>query len=235
VDGVELFRDQFYFAAEGAETPAFIGTPVRDGYTFAGWKPVVDQTVSGDVVYEATWTANTYTVTFDVSGGQMDEKSMEFTFDQPMTQLPVPVRPGYTFAGWIDRMGNVYTNETIYQVADDLFLIAMWNVNTYTITLDANGGELSILGVAVEFDTLVGELPVPVREGFTFLGWFDAEGNEYTAETVYTVDGDVTLTAKWAENTPPTGDNSHIGFAMILATMSILGVAVLTIKRKEII
>jgi uncharacterized repeat protein (TIGR02543 family) len=235
VDGVELFRDQFYFAAEGAETPAFIGTPVRDGYTFAGWKPVVEQTVSGDVVYEATWTANTYTVTFDVSGGQMDEKSMEFTFDQPMTQLPVPVRPGYTFAGWIDRMGNVYTNETLYQVADDLFLIAMWNVNTYTITLDANGGELSILGVAVEFDTLVGELPIPVREGFTFLGWFDAEGNEYTAETVYTVDGDVTLTAKWAENTPPTGDNSHIGFAMILATMSILGVAVLTIKRKEII
>jgi hypothetical protein len=60
-------------------------------------------------------------------------------------------------------------------------------------------------------------------------------GNEYTAETVYTVDGDVTLTAQWAENAPPTGDTSHIGFAMILATMSILGVAVLAIKRKEII
>ena len=235
VEGETLFVDQFFFAAEGAETPAFVGTPVREGYTFAGWTPVVSDTVTGEVVYEATWTPNTYNVTFDLGGGQMDEKSVEVTFGQPMTNLPTPVREGYTFVGWIDRQGNVYTAETVYTLAGDLFLIAMWQVNTYTITLDANGGELSILGVAVEFNTLIGELPVPVREGYIFLGWFDAEGNQVTAETLYTVAGDMTLTAQWAEEAPPTGDTSHIGFALILATMSILGVAVLTIKRKEII
>ncbi len=237
-DGVAdevLFVDQFYFAAEGGEIPKFVGTPEREGYTFAGWDPVAEGTVSGDMVFVATWTPNVYTLTFDLNGGELENKTMDVTFGQTMTELPVPTRAGYTFTGWMDRMGNVYTNETVYLVAEDLFLIAMWTPNTYTITLDANGGELSVLGMAVEFDTMIGEMPVPVREGYIFLGWFDAEGNEFTAETVYTVAGDVTLTAKWFDTTPPTGDTAPIGFMLMLTAMAACGLAVLVIKRKETI
>jgi uncharacterized repeat protein (TIGR02543 family) len=232
VEGTELFRDQFYFAAEGAQTPSFIGTPTREGYTFAGWTPAIEETVSGHTVYEATWTPNTYKLTFDVSGGELDNRTMEVTFGAPIGELPVPTRTGYTFVGWIDREGNMYTADTIYSVAGDTFLIAVWNVNSYTITLDPNGGELSVQGLIVEYGALV-NLPVPTREGFEFLGWFDAEGNEYTAETVYTVDGDITLTARWSETNPETGDNA-IRYAMMLSLLAACSLAVLVIKRKQI-
>ena len=42
----------------GAPTPAFGGTPERDGYTFNGWKPTVEATVTNDATYTATWTRN---------------------------------------------------------------------------------------------------------------------------------------------------------------------------------
>ena len=56
VDGVELFADQVYTdLVVGSSTPAFEGTPVREGYKFAGWSPEVDDAVTGDVTYVAMW------------------------------------------------------------------------------------------------------------------------------------------------------------------------------------
>ena len=61
-DGVshrEVFADQVYTGLlVGAKTPAFAGTPERDGYEFKGWKPAVAETVAGDAVYEAVWEQN---------------------------------------------------------------------------------------------------------------------------------------------------------------------------------
>lgn len=56
VDGEEVFEDQVYpYIRPDAETPAFNGTPQRDGYTFTGWAPQVAETVTGDAVYTAQW------------------------------------------------------------------------------------------------------------------------------------------------------------------------------------
>lgn len=41
----------------GTATPAFSGTPAREGYTFAGWNPAVAETVTADVTYAAKWEA----------------------------------------------------------------------------------------------------------------------------------------------------------------------------------
>ena len=138
VEGETVFADQFYFAAPDAETPQFVGTPSRPGYTFAGWAPVVEETVSDNTVYEATWTPNVYEITFDVSGGILEDKTMEVTFGAPVGELPVPTRDGYDFGGWIDREGNFYTAETIYNVVGDTFLIAVWTPKEYLLG-DVNG------------------------------------------------------------------------------------------------
>lgn len=63
VDGEEIFKDQVYTVEFGKATPAFNGTPARDGYTFVGWKPAVAATVTGNATYEATWKSNTTTTT----------------------------------------------------------------------------------------------------------------------------------------------------------------------------
>ena len=56
-DGVKgkAFKAQGYEVMYGEKTPAFEGTPKREGFRFHGWKPEVAETVSGDVVYTATW------------------------------------------------------------------------------------------------------------------------------------------------------------------------------------
>lgn len=63
VDNEEIFKDQTYTVEAGKATPAFNGTPTRDGYTFVGWKPAVAATVTGNATYEATWKSNTTTTT----------------------------------------------------------------------------------------------------------------------------------------------------------------------------
>ena len=57
VDGEEVFADQVYSGLrKDSETPAFNGTPNREGYTFAGWEPEVAETVTETVIYVAMWT-----------------------------------------------------------------------------------------------------------------------------------------------------------------------------------
>ena len=53
-----------------------------------------------------------------------------------------------------------------------------------------------------EYNTSTGALPTPQRADHTFLGWYDAlsGGNRVTARTM---SSDITLYARWQENTPP--------------------------------
>jgi hypothetical protein len=56
VDNTEIFKDQTTIVPAGDVTPAFDGgTPTRDGYTFEGWNPVVDETVTKSITYTAAW------------------------------------------------------------------------------------------------------------------------------------------------------------------------------------
>lgn len=59
----EVFADQSYTVRLGKATPAFNGTPEREGYVFKGWAPTVAETVTGNATYVAQWNA-LYTVTY---------------------------------------------------------------------------------------------------------------------------------------------------------------------------
>ena len=56
-DGVDgaAFADQTYTVKENDPTPAFNGTPAREGYVFLGWEPEVAGTVTANATYTATW------------------------------------------------------------------------------------------------------------------------------------------------------------------------------------
>ena len=47
----------------------------------------------------------------------------------------------------------------------------------------------------VESGSKIGELPAPAVSGFIFKGWFDEDGNQYTADS--TIDTSVLLIAHW--------------------------------------
>ena len=58
VDGEVVFEDKVFNAVVGSPTPKFGETPTRAGYTFKGWSPAVEETVTNNITYNATWDMN---------------------------------------------------------------------------------------------------------------------------------------------------------------------------------
>lgn len=78
--------------------------------------------------------------------------------------------------GYID-----VSSEDIMEFNYDHILTALWTPNDYTVTLDANGGDIpatdgwtvngSGATKTVTYDSTYGQLPIPTRSGYTFKGW----------------------------------------------------------------
>ena len=72
-------------------------------------------------------------------------------------------------------------------------------VTTATVTFNSNGGDVEETTRSVSTGSAVGSLPIPVRNGFTFDGWFTEEngGTQISASTV--VSASVVYYAHWTE------------------------------------
>lgn len=68
-----------------------------------------------------------------------------------------------------------------------------------SVTLDATGGESVPSSKIVEYGSLYGDLPIPTRIGYTFLGWKYGAGYIY-ADTEVTARDNHTLLAQWEVN-----------------------------------
>lgn len=59
VDGEVVFEDKVIpDLVVGTPTPKFDETPTRAGYTFKGWSPAVEEEVTKNITYNATWVMN---------------------------------------------------------------------------------------------------------------------------------------------------------------------------------
>lgn len=77
--------------------------------------------------------------------------------------------------------------------------------NSYTLTFNAYGGTCNETTRVVANCTPIGELPVPTRDYYTFVGWYLADRTtEVTAETVFYTGVDQTVYAVWTLN-PTSG------------------------------
>ena len=223
-----------YDAAIGA-----LPTATREGYTFVAWtdkdgKEVTKDTVytvAGDSTLTAQWKANTYTLTFDANGGKADKETASVTYDAAIGALPAATRKGYTFVAWTDKDGKEVTKDTVYTVAGDSTLTAQWKANTYTITLDPNDGSKKTSTITVTFDQPVGKLPTPKRDGYAFAGWYADNGKTLvTADTIYSLDGDITLYAGWSTGVK-TGDSANL--VLCAAAMLTAAAAAFILLRKK--
>ena len=139
----------------------------------------------------------------DITGNEILSKPV--IFNEAIGELPEPQLTGWLFTGWKDADGKIYTKETVYNVAGDTTLYAQWSRNIYTLYFDYNkpeeaagditGNEIS--SKPVTFNEMVGELPHPQLDKYTFLSWKDADGNIYTEDTVFVLSQDLTLYAFW--------------------------------------
>ena len=77
VENEEIFEDQTEIVPKDETTPAFNGeTPSREGYSFKGWDPKVEKTMTKNVTYTAVWEKNAAAAsTSDATGNTNDPKT----------------------------------------------------------------------------------------------------------------------------------------------------------------
>ena len=190
--------------------------PVKEGYTFAGWYSDKECTIPYDFSKEikedttiyAKWAINTYKVTFDTNGGsEVSGQTVEWNklAAKPETE---PVKEGFTFAGWYADKDCKTEYDFKTAVKADVTIYAKWTINSYKVTFDTNGGS-EVSGQTVEWNKLAAKPETePVKEGYTFGGWYaDKDCNtEYNFEAA--VKADVTIYAKWTINSYKVTFNS---------------------------
>ena len=172
--------------------------PVKEGYTFTGWytdeactNRYEGDTITDDTVLYAGWQINTYTLSLNANGGEISEATVSGDYNTVPT-IPTPTRTGHTFTGWKTEAGEVYDISSPF--TQNLTLTALWQINTYTLTLNANGGEISEATVSGDYNT-VPTIPTPTRTGHTFTGWKTEAGEVYDISSPLTQN--LTLTAQW--------------------------------------
>lgn len=188
--------------------------PTRSGYTFLGWslsstatsasyQPGGSITLTASDILYAVWKANTYTVSYNANGGSGAPANQTKTYGVTLTLSNTkPTRTGYTFSAWNTAQngsGTSYAPGGSYTANAAVTLYAQWTVNTYVVTFDAQGGSVTPASKSVTYGQPYGSLPVPVRAGYRFDGWFTVAtgGTQVTAETVVTVTAAQTLYAHW--------------------------------------
>ena len=165
--------------------PAIPAAPT--GYHFAGWNPAYDTTSTvpqWGIHYQIVWKPNDYSFSFDSNGGTAVD-TLTQTYDNAFVPPADPSRTGYTFLGWQPALPDSVP-------AADMTFTAQWQVNTYTLAFDANGGT-PVDTIVQNYDTALVPPADPSRTGYTFLGWEPALPDSIPPY-------DITYTAQWQVN-----------------------------------
>lgn len=211
---VDVASKQLTYLAEYGELPV----ATRDGYSFIGWfsDPYGGEQIIPDTMVTVNYVENLYAHWSDVEKYTFTFDSGEGTACENLTaaygteiEMPVPYRYGYSFTGWYyDKLCTKPANYTVMPDLGDtgtvVNLYAGWTEKVYNITLDpGENGTVSTPAYSVTYGSTYGDLPKPVKDGHTFVGWFTAPegGNQITAAVPVELETEHTLYAQYTVNT----------------------------------
>ncbi len=177
--------------------------PTKTGFTFAGWIRedgtgyiVPGKMPAENIALKATWTRNSYTISFDTDGGSA-VASITAAYDAAITAPAAPTKAGFTFGGWITADGSAYTIPA-KMPAQNVALKATWTRNSYTISFDTDGGS-AVANITAEFDAAITAPAAPTKTGFTFAGWIREDGTGYIVPGKMPAEN-IALKATWTRN-----------------------------------
>lgn len=201
-------------------TGILLPTPkAREGYKFLGWSTVSNDashivsagyTVTKDIKFYAVWKRNTHYVNFNSAGGSYHPNSMKVAYGDMINSLPSPgSKEGHKFLGW-STVANDYREiiTPAYIVKKDIILYAVWETNTYNVTLDARGGIFKsdsshTVRFSRKYGEAIGRLPAAdevYREAYEFAGWSrEANDQGQDVNEHAAVKGDLVIYAKWKD------------------------------------
>ena len=179
----------------------------------------------------AQWTPNTYQISYVLNGGKSSDEPPETATYGKTIEISNPTKTGYTFTGW--RISNysstaetgtrfillytwssydgglttrVYFRNLQTTAGSTVTFTANWEINTYKVRFNANGGSGSMSDQTFTYGTAQKLTENTfTRAGHTFAGWKDGSGKSYGDEEsvnnlTTTNGGTVTLYAQWQVN-----------------------------------
>jgi len=221
--------------SEGAANVTISSTvPTRTGYMFKGWsesstattatyQPGATISLSGNKILYAVWQIITYQVAYNANGGSGAPSAQTKTYGVNLTlSSTVPTRTGYTFKGWGTTSGATtaaYQPGGTYSANAAVTLYAIWQIITYSVTYNANGGSGAPSAQTKTYGvTLTLSSTVPTRAGYRFLGWATSSTSTtvaYAAGASYTANAALSLFAVWEalKSVISSATNANIGSA----------------------
>lgn len=238
---VDYYTVTFYNGSEACTDPApqivlkTVGRvakpsadPVKNGYTFAGWKTAnggatafdfTNAVITAKTNLYAGWTPVSYQISYVLDGATASNPA-SYTIESGAITLNNPIRTGYDFTGWSGTGLTGDTNKTVTILTGstgDRSYTAHWKEQTYQITYHLDGYNAPSGDCSYTYGT--GKtLPVPSRTGYTFDGWYDnssCTGGKLTSVS-NTDTGNKEFWGKWNANsyTVIFHGSSHTGGSM---------------------
>ncbi len=164
------------------KTPKAIGSkavdlPTKTAYSWKNSSGTAYTTISSSNLNTTlTWTANSYTVTFNANGGSCSTTSKQVTYDSTYGDLPTATRTGYAFKGWFTAAsgGTQVTASSKVAITAAQTLYAQWTANTYKVRyFDTFNNTITYTEVTYTYDNSSKTFPTGslTSGGWTFVSW----------------------------------------------------------------
>lgn len=237
VDGGPYAYNEYAEIAENPFTRAgytFTGWNTQPEGGGDAYAPGGEVLVTGDMTLFAQWKQNSsppstskYSVTYHANTGKGTlsdpnspyERSASVTVLDPGKSI---TKSGYRFTGWntlANGKGKSYQPGESFTITANTSLYAQWEEAVeYTVTYHPNGGVGTLedanspypAGTDVTVLSPAGKI---TRSGYGFVEWntkADGTGTAYRAGSVFKIDGDVALYARWRQYSDPTNPGTDI-------------------------
>ena len=184
-----------------------------NGGTFTGTVENKDGTISGGDFSKATLNGM-LVITFEPNNGEpVITREVNWSKDGVALTAPdpVPTKEGHSLDGWYYDNNGTETkwNFDTDTVKCTMTLKAKWELSTYSVTLQTDGGTIAsgkeVTGYTYGTGAVLPTANDMTREGYRFDGWYadsSFSGSPVT-EITGTDTGDKVFYAKWMRNTTP--------------------------------
>ena len=195
-----------------------------NGGTFTGTVENKDGTISGGDFSKATLNGM-LVITFDPDNeDQSITQKVNWSKDGATLTAPdpVPTKEGHGIEGWYYDNNGTETkwNFDTDTVKCTMTLKAKWELSTYSVTLQTDGGTIAsgkeVTGYTYGTGAVLPTTNDITREGYRFDGWYadsNFSGSPVT-EITGTDTGNKTFYAKWTQNTTPIISGNTINYTV---------------------
>lgn len=192
-----------------------------NGGTFTGTITNNDGTVLDGDFSGATTLSGTLVITFDPNNGdQPSTQKVNWSKDGAALTAPASTNEGHSLDGWYYDNNGMETkwNFDTDTVKCTITLKAKWELSTYSVTLQTDGGTIAsgkeVTGYTYGTGAVLPTTNDITREGYRFDGWYadsNFSGSPVT-EITGTDTGNKTFYAKWTRNTTPIISGNTINY-----------------------